>query len=126
MTKKKYLKVEDIPVYNLAHELVLEIYKLTYKFPKSEIFGLISQLRRSSSSIPANIAEGFYRNSTKELIQFLYNARGSVGETIYHLKLAYDLKYISKKEFDVLTNSYNVVGMQLNGWIKSLKAKLDH
>lgn len=74
--KKSFKSVEEVPVWVKTHELTLKVYKLTAFFPKSELFGLTSQLRRSSSSVPANITEGFYRNSTKELIQFLYNARG--------------------------------------------------
>lgn len=123
-TKNKILTVEQIPVWMKAHSFVLHIYSLTKKFPKDEIYGLISQLRRSTSSIPANISEGFYRNSTKELIQFLYNARGSLGETSYHIRLAFDLGYISEEEYVRLYKEIEAIGKQLNGWIKSLKSKL--
>lgn len=122
--QNKYQKIEEVPVWQKAHGLTLEIYKITEKFPKSETFGIISQLRRASSSIPANITEGFYRKSTKELIQFLYNARGSYGETIYHLILAKDLKYLTEAEYRLLREDCEQIGKQLNGWIKSLRAKL--
>lgn len=113
--------MEDVPVWQLSHKLTLEVYKLTEQFPKSEIYGLTSQIRRSASSIPANITEGFYRNTTKELIQFLYNARGSYGETLYHLRLATDLGFINKSLYEKILEDYFSVGRQLNGWIKSLK-----
>lgn len=127
MIKKiKFYTVDDIPVWQLSHQLTLNVYKLTEKFPKTETYGLTSQIRRSSSSIPANITEGFYRNSTKELIQFLYNARGSYGETLYHLRLAKDLGFINESEYINIIENYVSLGKQLNGWIKSLKTKINH
>ncbi len=121
--KIKYKKPEELPVWKKAHELTLLVYKVTKSFPKSEIYGLTSQIRRSSSSIGANIAEGFNRNSTKELIQFLYNARGSSGESLYHIRLARDLKYLKDDYYKKLENGYNEVGRQLNGWISSLRKR---
>jgi len=120
----KYQTFQEVPVWKTAHSAVLLIYKISANFPKTELYGLTSQIRRSSSSIPANIAEGFYRNTTKELIKFLYNARGSCGETIYHLILAKDLKYLREREFDDLNQRYNDLARQLNNWINSLKRKL--
>jgi len=126
MIKKKYNTVEDTPVWQLSHKLTLDVYKLTENFPKTEAYGLTSQIRRSASSVPANITEGFYRNSTKELVQFLYNARGSYGETLYHLRLAKDLRFITETEYDDVMESYNLMGKQLNGWIKSLRVKINN
>lgn len=117
----RYNNLEEVPVWLKSHRLVLNIYDITSKFPKPETFGLTSQLRRSSASIPANIAAGLYRNSTKELIQFLYQARGSLGETLYHLRLAKDLTFVELNKPVLLTKSYEDVGKQLNAWIKSLK-----
>jgi len=122
----KIKSFEDIIVWQKAHRLTLKIYKLTSIFPRSETFGLISQLKRSSSSIAANIVEGFYRNTTKELLSFLYNARGSLGETLYHLKLASDLNYINKKEYDELKSEIEIISKQLNAWIRSLKNRASH
>jgi four helix bundle protein len=122
--KVKYQSYEEVPVWKDTHKLTLSIYKITEKFPAKENFGLTSQIRRSASSIPANIAEGFHRNSTKELLQFLYNARGSYGETLYHLRLAFDLNYVDKKNYTELRNGYIDIGKQLNGWIKSLRSRL--
>lgn len=120
----KYKTFQEVPVWKTAHSAVLLIYKISARFPKEELYGLTAQIRRSSSSIPANIAEGFYRNTTKELVKFLYNARGSCGETIYHLILARDLGYLNKKEFDELYENYNDLARQLNNWINSLKRKI--
>ncbi len=119
-----YKLIEEVPVWQKAHSLALGVYKVTKSFPTIEIYGLTSQTRRSVSSIPANITEGFYRNSTKELIQFLFNARGSLGEMVYHLKLSKDLGYLKDRDHLLLLESCNEVGRQLNGWIKSLKNKL--
>lgn len=84
---------KDLKVWQKAHALVLDVYKVTKEFPKEEMFGLASQLRRSAASIPANIVEGQSRNTTKEYLQFLYNARGSIEETRYHLLLSKELDY---------------------------------
>lgn len=123
-SKTKYNSVEDLPVWQKSHELTLLVYKYTSCFPKSEVYGLISQIRRSSSSIPANISEGFYRKTTKELIQFIYNARGSLGETSYHIRLSKDLGYIKEREYLELKTYCEDISKQINGWIKSLKSKL--
>jgi four helix bundle protein len=110
----------DLKIWQEAHNLTLEIYCLTNKFPKQETYGLRAQLRRSAASIPANIAEGMGRNTTKELIQFIYNARGSLQETIYHLILAKDLAYINKDEFNKLNDRYNGLGKGLNVFLSKL------
>ncbi len=87
---------KDLEVWKKAHSLVLEIYKLTAQFPKDEKYGIIDQLRRAAYSVPANIVEGQSRNTTKEYLSFLYNARGSVEEVRYFLLLSTDLGYINK------------------------------
>lgn len=115
---------DNLPVYKKAHQMTLKIYRITKTYPSQEKFGLVSQLRRSSSSICANLVEGLHRNSRKELIQYLYNARGSCGETIYHLILSRDLEYINHKAYKELRNLAEEITKQLNGWIKSEKGKL--
>lgn len=120
----RYQDFQEIPAWQTAHQAVLEIYKITEKFPQREMYGLISQIRRSAASIAANIAEGFNRNTTKELIRFLFNARGSCGETFYHIILAYDLGYINKFEFNNLSEKYKDLGKQLSNWIRALNKRI--
>lgn len=92
----------DFKVWEKAHELVLAIYKATEAFPKHEIFGLVSQLRRCSTSIPANIAEGCGRLGNSELHRFLQIACGSANEMEYHLLLARDLGYVNEQAYLIL------------------------
>ncbi len=87
----------ELRVWEKAHQLVLDSYKLTTDFPKQEMFGLVSQIRRCSSSIPANIAEGCGRLGNSELHRFLQIACGSANELEYHFLLARDLGYLSKQ-----------------------------
>ncbi|KKR71421.1 MAG: Ribosomal protein S23 [Candidatus Woesebacteria bacterium GW2011_GWA2_40_7b] len=121
--KNKITKFEDLKIWQESHRLAMEIYVITRSFPKDELYGLVSQLRRSSLSIPANIIEGFYRYSTKELIQFLINARGSTGETIYHLLVSKDLKYINEDNYSRLRQRYEILAMSINALINSLRKK---
>ena len=123
MDNKKINSFEDLKVWKLGHELSLEIYSVTTKFPKNETYGLVSQIRRASVSIPANIVEGYYRNTTRELIQFLYHARGSCGEVIYFLVLTKDLGYIKTEDYNKLRNKYNILIKQITAFINSLKRK---
>lgn len=111
----------EVPVFQLVHKLTLMIYLITEKFPRSEIYGIVSQLRRATASIAANIVEGFYRKSRKELIQFLIMARGSCGEVRYFLLLSKDLGYIDPQKYISFDNMAEEVHKQLNGWIKSLR-----
>ena len=124
MSNNKYKNFREIPVWQESHQLTLEIYRVTQRFPKPEVYGLSSQLRRSSSSVPASITEGFYRNTTKEFLQYLYIARGSAGETFYHLILSKDLKYITEIEYEKLSESYQGIIRQISGWIRSIKDKM--
>lgn len=111
----------EVPVFKLAHKLTLAVYLVTEGFPRSEIYGITSQLRRATASIPANIVEGFYRKSRKELIQFLIVSRGSCGEVRYFLLLSKDLGYINPNKYLELDNLAEDIHKQLNGWIKSLR-----
>ena len=95
MWRKGSLAVKDfkqLKVWSKAHEATLFLYRVTQQFPKEELFGLTSQIRRAASSMGANIAEGCGRRSDKELARFLGIARGSAVELEYHLLLARDLK----------------------------------
>jgi four helix bundle protein len=92
----------DFKVWGKAHELVIAAYRMTDTFPKHEIFGLVSQIRRDSSSIPSNIAEGCGRLGNSELHRFLQIACGSANEMEYHLLLAEDLGYLAESDYLVL------------------------
>ena len=114
---------QDLNIWKEAHRLAIEIYKITNNFPKEEIYGLTPQLRRASVSIPSNIAEGMGRNTTKELLNFLYNARGSLSEVLYQLLLANDLKYIEESVYRNMDERYNGLGKGINVFISKLKNK---
>lgn len=121
--KNKVRTFEDLKIWQEAHHLALEIYRVTKAFPREELYGLISQIRRSALSVPTNIVEGFYRHSTKELIQFLILARGSLGETVYHLLISKDLDYINNDVYIELRNRYEKLAMSINALIRSLNNK---
>jgi four helix bundle protein len=114
-------KFENLKVFDEAHKLTLSIYKVTKDFPKSEVYGLTSQIRRSSASVAANIVEGNSRGHKKEFLQFLYLANGSLEETKYHLLLAKDLGYIDIKEYDLVHSQSETVGKLLTGLINYCK-----
>jgi len=98
MTDFKQLKV-----WRKAHEMTLDTYRVTAAFPREEMYGLTSQLRRAAASIGANIAEGCGRRSDGEMCRFLQIARGSASETEYHFLLARDLHLLAEKDFQMLT-----------------------
>jgi four helix bundle protein len=112
-----------LKVWQEAHSLVLLVYKVTKQFPREELFGLTSQLRRSAVSVPANIVEGYARRSKNELKQFLVIAQGSLSETEYYLELIKDLQYISEDDYTQLTNQRHLVGNLLHGLMASVIAR---
>ena len=123
-TKNVINKQEKLIVLEKAHELTVKIYKLTASFPKTEQFRLVDQLCRSMSSVPANIAEGNSRQMKKEFIQFLYQAKGSLAETEYHLRLAKDLKYITEIDYNNLIEQCDEVGRLISGLINYLRSTI--
>ncbi len=116
-----YFRFEKLEVWKLAREFVVEIYKITRKFPKDEIFGLTSQLRRAATSILLNIAEGSDRKSDIEFRRFLRMAITSLEEVISGLYVALDQDFINKKEFDIIYQNGNYLVSKLNALINSLK-----
>jgi len=94
-TRQPARSFEDLFVWQKAHKLVLSVYKITQGFPKSELYGLISQMRRAAVSVPANIAEGFKKKSKADKINYLNIALGSLEESRYYLMLSEDLGYCS-------------------------------
>lgn len=108
-------------VWQKAIELVVLIYQLTKTFPKEELYGLTSQIRRAAVSVPANLAEGQGRRLRGEFQQFVGNARGSLLELDTHLELALRLQYLSKENHRVAQERLWQVGRLLNGLLRSLK-----
>ncbi len=111
---------KDIKVWQKAHKLVLEIYKVTKTFPNSEKYGLTTQLKRSSASVATNIVEGYKRRTNKDFAHFLNMADASLEETKYHLLLAYDLEYMDKNNFEHLSVLADEVGRMLFGFQRKL------
>ena len=114
------LSYRDLIAWQKAMDLTEEIYKITRGFPKDELYGLTSQLRRAAVSVPSNIAEGQGRLTPGEFRQFLGHARGSLLETETQILLAGKLHYISPEEMNHLLKSSTEVGRILNGLIGSI------
>ncbi len=112
---------KDLKVWTKSHALTLQIYRSTQDFPKQELFGLVSQMRRSSSSIGANIAEGVGRKSDGELARFLHIARGSASELEYHLLLSHDLGFLPLKDFAGLTKQADEIQRMLTSLIQQVQ-----
>ncbi|HAQ37288.1 MAG TPA: four helix bundle protein [Saprospiraceae bacterium] len=110
----------DLDVWKKSIPLVTEIYKLTESYPKSELYGLTSQIRRSAVSIPSNIAEGDARSSTKEFSQFLSIALGSVSELETQLIVSNNLGFMRKTDLDVLIEQIITIRKMIVGLKKSL------
>lgn len=120
---ERYRKIKnftDLEVWREGHKLVLEIYKVTKKFPREERFGLTDQMRRCGISITSNIAEGFSRRGSKEKLQFYYMAKGSITELQNQLLVVKDVEYMSKDEFNKLLKQTIIVHKLLNGSIMKL------
>jgi len=115
----------DLEVWQKAMDLVIECYRMTTKFPKSEIYGLSSQLQRASVSLPANIAEGHQRQHSKEFLQHLSIACGSLAEVETHIQIAGRLGYVGEKQVDKILNKTSEVGRMLNGLRRSIEKKTD-
>ena len=111
----------DLIAWNKAMDLVTEIYRVTHNFPKEELFGLMSQLRRAAVSIPSNIAEGKGRLSKGEFRQFLGNARGSLAEVETQILIAQNLSYLDETETNRLLTKVEEVGKVLNGLLSAIK-----
>ena len=114
---------EELDVWQKGVSLAIEVYKVTELFPRSERFGLTGQIRRAATSIPANIAEGWGRGSTKEYIQFLLVARGSLLELETHLVISQKLNYVKEEQFEDLKMQTRRIGRMLNGLIQALRAR---
>jgi four helix bundle protein len=107
----------DLRVWQKAMELVFHVYSCTRSFPREELYGLSSQMRRSAVSVPSNIAEGKGRFSRKELVQFLFHARGSLRELETQILIAGRLGYLDSKTTDLLCSESAEIARMLNGLV---------
>lgn len=119
----KYIEFEKLEVWQLGVELVKETYSLIRDFPDDEKYGLSSQLKRASVSIPANIAEGYGRYHYMEKVKFYLNARGSLFELRSHLLIAKELNLIDKTKLEKLLSFINKLGVKLNNLITSMRER---
>jgi len=120
----EYNSFEDMPVWQKAMELAVNIFNLTEKLARKEDFGLTAQIRDSGLSVPGNIAEGFGRKHTKDKLKFYYNARGSLAETKSHLIYGYRVKYFHRLEVEEFSKLIMDVWKELNSLIGSLSKRL--
>jgi four helix bundle protein len=114
---------KDLEVWKISIEMVTKIYQITRNFPKEEIYGLTNQMRRAAVSVPSNIAEGAGRSYSKEFLQFLYFATGSLSELETQLIIAYNLKYLNdehKRDMDIMINT---LFKMLSGLVQSVKKR---
>jgi len=118
-----YSSFMKMPVWMTAHQLSFHVFQLTINLPKSEDYGLISQLRRSANSVSANIAEGFGRNTTKDKSHFYTVAKGSAFETQNHLIYGVKVSYFAKNVAEELIQEYQELIIGLNKIMKSIKDK---
>ena len=123
MEAKKIRSFTDLETWKEGHKLVLMIYEITKLFPKDELFGLVSQIRRCAVSVTSNIAEGFSRQSFKEKIQFYFMSRGSVTELQNQLLVARDVGYLEESKFQEIAEQTVRVHKILNALITASKSR---
>jgi len=120
--ERKIESYEDLEVYQKLCELHLEVNEMTFTFPKFELFELGSQLRRSSNSAPANIAEGWNNKHTNIYLEGINRAQGEIRETKHHIKMAFKKRYIEEPRCKDLTSRYDECGRMLTGLENSLNS----
>jgi len=113
----------ELEVWRKSMALAEHVYRVTRGFPREEVYGLTSQLRRAAVSVPSNIAEGQSRNSTGEFIQFLGTAKGSLSELMTQTELAGRLALLGPKETEAVQTEAMEIAKMLNGLVRSLRAK---
>ena len=127
MNKNSKIKsFTDLNAWKENHKLAILIYEATKKFPREELYSLVSQIRRATISVTSNIAEGFGRQTFKEKIHFYYQAQGSLVELKNQLILARDIGYIDAKKYNKLLEQANIAHRLLQGLIKKSKTFLNH
>ena len=117
------MQVEDLKVYKKLFELALQVHELTMSFPKFEMYELGSQLRRSSNSAPANLSEGFDNKHTNIYIECISRAQGEIRETVHHLKISSEKKYLTEDHMQNLIGNYEECSKMLRGLETSLLPK---
>jgi four helix bundle protein len=115
----------DLDVWKTGLALLIETYKISAKFPNTEIYGLTDQIRRAANSVIANIAESQGRYSFADRVRVLFQARGEIYEVRSHLSVAYELKYIDSVTFNKLDNGYEVLAKQTSSLISYLDKRKD-
>lgn len=115
---------KKIVVWQKAHALTLRVYQITASFPKDELYGLTSQMRRASASMPANLAEGCGRDTQAELARFVHIASGSASDLEYHLLLVRDLGFIDEPTYSELDSSVNEIKKMLVGFVKAVRSNI--
>jgi four helix bundle protein len=123
MEQNKIRTYRDLVVWQKSINILTEIYRVTKHFPKQEAFGLVLQIRKSSISIPSNIAEGYSRYSNREFTQFLSIAIGSFSEMQTQLLISLNLKYISENDFNIITDYSREIERMLSSLSRKLKSK---
>ncbi|OGY42072.1 MAG: four helix bundle protein [Candidatus Buchananbacteria bacterium RBG_13_36_9] len=117
---EKIEKIEDLRVWQKAHELAILTYKITANFPDNEKYGLVSQMRRCCVSVPSNIAEAFRRRGKDKFVFYSY-ADASLEELRYQFLLSHELKYLNNEDYNTAKRLASETGGMLNRWVKSLK-----
>jgi four helix bundle protein len=120
----KVKSYKDLTVWEKSVDLVTEIYKITKKFPKEEMYGLTSQITRAAISIPSNLAEGSGRGTSKSFASFLSISRGSLLEVETQLEIAKRLEYISTEKHNEIGAKLDEIGRMLNGLIRKIEEKV--
>ncbi|MBU6231093.1 four helix bundle protein [Patescibacteria group bacterium] len=123
--RSKIRSFTDLKSWKEGHGLVVLTYRITAKFPRSELYSLTDQMRRAASSVTANIAEGFGRRSYKEKIQFYYHSQGSLTELKDHILTAKDIGYLNEDDLRSLAESANMTHRLLQGLITKSKSFLN-
>ena len=115
----------DLQVWKTAHDLTLELYRVSQRFPREEIYGITGQLRRATVSIGANLAEGCGRRTSTELARFVRIALGSASELDYHLLLSRDLGFMSSDDFTSSTAKLTEVRKMLTSFLQSVEEQIE-
>ena len=120
------MSYRELKIYERSYKAGLAVYNLTKKYPEEERYGIVGQMRRASTSIPLNIAEGYAKRSSQgEFRRFLLMAIGSANELSVLIDYSYDLGYIEKEEYRKAKEEYEEIGKMLSSFIKAVESRQD-